>query len=535
MAHTKTTNFMNGVSFEITPLTKLKIISASSIFGEPSYYRDSDAKVAAKLNTKGINMASVKKHLLFTEMYDGQTTVDIFTKAIDDALDYNFEATLKFATILREKYYMRLNPSIIFIRASIHPKRAEFNKTHPKFFREIGDKVIGRPDDMTNQLKYYLAIKGSKHNLPVIIKRTWCDQLEKMDRYRAKKYLNTGKLIDLVRICHAHSPIIDEMMKSGEVKVSEEEKTWETLRAGGMKWSDILKTIRIPHMALLRNLRGMSTEINEEEMTKVLDWLVKGVQYGKQFPFRYYSAYNAIETNSKFRNQIKNTLEKCINVAMQNFPTLEGKTICLSDNSGSAWGSFNSSYGSVTVADIANLSSVMTAFNCTEGGEVGLFGDTLLRYKIDKDKNILEQHREVTKIRKEVGAGTENGIWIFFREAIAKKQHYDNIFIYSDMQAGHGGLYGLNHNEYKNFIFAGKSWAQYIDVLQLVQKYRDVVNPKVNVFTVQVGGYDNNILPETIYRGAILTGWTGNETTYAKALINIWNTMENKEDDLLMM
>ena len=34
-------NFMGGDSYVINPLDTLKMISASSIFGEPSYYRDS--------------------------------------------------------------------------------------------------------------------------------------------------------------------------------------------------------------------------------------------------------------------------------------------------------------------------------------------------------------------------------------------------------------------------------------------------------------------------------------------------------------
>ena len=34
------TNFMGGDSYKLTPLTSLRMIAASSIFGEPSYYRN---------------------------------------------------------------------------------------------------------------------------------------------------------------------------------------------------------------------------------------------------------------------------------------------------------------------------------------------------------------------------------------------------------------------------------------------------------------------------------------------------------------
>ena len=50
--------------------------------------------------------------------------------------------------------------------------------------------------------------------------------------------------------------------------------------------------------------------------------------------------------------------------------------MCLSDNSGSAWGTIPTEYGSVTVAEIDNLSSVITSA-CSDEGYVGKFGDKL--------------------------------------------------------------------------------------------------------------------------------------------------------------
>ena len=94
------------------------------------------------------------------------------------------------------------------------------------------------------------------------------------------------------------------------------------------------------------------------------------------------------------------------------------------------------------------------------------------------------------------------------------------------MQAGHGGLYGTNPDEYQDFIHSKGGW-RYIDVLALVSKYRKEVNSKVNIFSVQVAGYDNTVLPENIYRGAILAGWTGKEPVFAKALIDTWNEIES--------
>jgi hypothetical protein len=316
-------------------------------------------------------------------------------------------------------------------------------------------------------------------------------------------------------------------MTTGTIAVTETEQTWESLRSAGKSWKEILDTIKIPHMALLRNLRGIFTEINGAETAKVLEQLKAGVLGGKQFPFRYWSAYKAIK-NSEVNNKtlVLDTLEECIDIAVANMPKIPGKVACLSDNSGSAWGTFNSEYGSVTVAEIANLSSLITA-QAADEGYVGVFGDRLSLEGVSKRNGLLTQLNETSYRGKAQGGGTENGIWLFWDDAIKNKKHYDTVFIYSDMQAGHGDLYGINEKEYSQYIH--KSGRSYIDVLALVEKYRATVNPKVNVFCVQVAGYNNAVLPENLYRGAILAGWTGKESSYAKAIIDAWDAAESKK------
>ena len=46
----------------------------------------------------------------------------------------------------------------------------------------------------------------------------------------------------------------------------------------------------------------------------------------------------------------------------------------------------------------------------------------------------------------------------------------------------------------------------YIDIHKCVAKYRMEINPKFNTYMVQTAGYDNTILPESTYGGAILSG-----------------------------
>ncbi len=105
-------------------------------------------------------------------------------------------------------------------------------------------------------------------------------------------------------------------------------------------------------MALLRNLRGIFTEISDEKIVDdVLEKLKAGVLKGRQFPFRYLSAYKAISGSGAYWiSRIQSALEECINISCDNLPRLPGRCAFLTDNSGSTRGAFTSEYGTMTIA-----------------------------------------------------------------------------------------------------------------------------------------------------------------------------------------
>lgn len=525
-------NFMGGDSYVINPLDTLKMITASSIFGEPSYYRGSRSSKAYVVNEL------VKAFSVIPSDYEGKTTENVMESAIDKALDYDFKATLEWAKTLRNDYFMRLNPQVIMVRAATHPKRIEFSENNPGTFNRINQEIMSRADEPMSQMAYYMySNNGKKNNIPSILKRSWSDKLNKLGRYQVAKYKNHEiGMINAVRLCHAHSDVINELMQTGTVEVSDDNKTWENLRSAGKSWKEIFETVNMGHMAMLRNIRGVFSEVNDMEFCKKYMQKLKDTVVGsKQFPFRYYSALKAVQNSTcNHKPIIIDALEECMDIALANYPKLKGKTMCLSDNSGSAWGAFNSEYGSVTVADIDNLSSVITAA-CSDEGYVGKFGDKLITKPISKRKGVLTQAQDISaRHSSDVGGGTEGGIWEFFYNAINNKEHWDNIFIYSDQQAGHGGLYGTPEQRAKyakgGFSCGHRSASagSMINVFKLIQEYRKKVNPKVNVFSVQTAGYDNVVIPEYAYRTNIMYGWTGNEAVFAKAMIDQWDEIESR-------
>ncbi len=219
------TNFMGGESYVINPLDTLKMVTASSIFGEPSYYRDSR-------NTRS-GLYTIHKLLrgetVLSKEYELKKTEDIMEEIIDKALNYDFGATLEWASRLRNDFNMRLNPQVIMVRAAIHPKREEWTKNHPGMFSKYNEKVMYRADEPMSQMAYYLYInKGKKNNIPSIIKRSWAKKLNSLTRYTVAKYKNHEiGMINGVRLCHAHSDVLDELMKKGSIEVLDDSMTWE--------------------------------------------------------------------------------------------------------------------------------------------------------------------------------------------------------------------------------------------------------------------------------------------------------------------
>ena len=536
------TNFMGGDSYVLNPLMTLRMVAASSILGEPSYYRDGglhgEEKAYAKRSIIGRETASevaelINQHnILHGYAFDAsESTTEVMTKVIDNALDFDFEGTLALAVELRKDYMMRMNPQVIMVRAALHPKREEFTSKHPRQFDMYNQRVMSRADDALIQMNYYLYLKGSKSSIPSILKRSWARNLSKQSRYSMYKYCNHELgMIDAVRICHAKSPVIAELMSRGRIEVTEDIATWESMKMQGYSWSEIIQNCDMGHMAMLRNIKNVIEHVDSIELLdNYFDKLLAGVKTGKQFPFRYYRAYIELrDSQSKYASMAINVVEKCMSIAIENMPKLKGNVYCLTDNSGSAWESFTSEYGRTVIAEINNISAVIAAMRAEGSGTVIKFGDRYIEFPISKHRGILEQALEITNMRdQDVGGGTEGGIWTFLYHSMQDNLHIDNLFIFSDQQAGHGRLYGLNEDvrTYREFGYGVNG--MYINVFKLILDYRKHVNDKVNVFSVQTAGYDNNVLPENAYRITLLAGWTGKETEYAATLNKLWDRFDH--------
>jgi hypothetical protein len=191
--------------------------------------------------------------------------------------------------------------------------------------------------------------------------------------------------------------------------------------------------------------------------------------------------------------------------------------MALCDNSGSAQKGMTSNLGTVKVSTIANLTAIL-AGKASDEGYIGVFGDRLETRAVRKKASVFDQLKEADNVAASIGQGTENGIWLFWDKAIKEKQHWDNVFVMSDMQAGHGGLYGLTNAVPSSYLWSDR---RHIDVAKLINQYRHTVNSKVNVFLVQVAGYQDTLLPEFYKRTYILGGWSDGVLRFAAAMAGL--------------
>ena len=415
------------------------------------------------------------------------------------------------------------------------PKQVKGRKGKMYYPKRALSQVVPPPTPGTPEFAY---------ETPNVAAATLCSGIAEQSTDK----MSLANLVDLVRITHPKpTPVIDELIRTAKVKVNDDEQTWEKLRSANKTWFEITEQIRMPHMALLRNLRNIATEFQkaiEEEPAHIEKYtqraeelakrLISGVKNGKQFPFRYYSAYKMLKyaSNETMTKLFIDALENCLLESVETIPALKGRVDCLTDNSGSSRHGMTSEYGTTNIFEIANLSSILTAYRSTEGGSVWIFGDRIQEYPVSHQIPILKQLDEINDIGEYIGQATETGVWLFWDMAIRTHKKLDTVFIYSDMQAGHGGLYasGNENHHLMGEMGARLTHSGHIDVLCLVKAYRKSVYSKVNVFSVQVAGYDNSIMPDILYRGAILSGWTGKEAKLAYEMTRVWDESEDARD-----
>ena len=148
------------------------------------------------------------------------------------------------------------------------------------------------------------------------------------------------------------------------------------------------------------------------------------------------------------------------------------------------------------MVDIANLFAAML-LSKQPSVYVGLFGDRLLRYKVNRKMSILEMTRDMYLKGRTCGGGTEHGIYVFFEEIIASKTPVDHVIVFSDMVIGErNSWYGLSGS--------GRGQGRFQDLFRSFRKQ----NPVAKVTSVNIHQTDGTTVFNKNFGVTQVAGWS---------------------------
>jgi 60 kDa SS-A/Ro ribonucleoprotein len=330
-----------------------KFNKASAFTGKTKNFAGGEAfKESAKIELVSLLLTSfVQEQFYRTE----KQTVDRLYDLIERLPDKSFAA--KAAIYARNEFGMRSISHLVAAVLAFGVKKETWTKS---FF----EKVVRRPDDITEILACYMANFGKP--VPNALKKGLAAAFSKFDGYQLGKYRGEGRelsLVDAVNILHPtptekNREALKALVK-GDLRSTE---TWETkLTQAGQKaaaselnadealelkkeaWSGLIRSRKLGYFALLRNLRNI-LEVAEKDkalLSDALEMLVdsKLIHNALVLPFRFMTALDEIEkTNYAGSRRVVEALSKAADIALENVPTFDGKTLVVLDVSGSMVG-----------------------------------------------------------------------------------------------------------------------------------------------------------------------------------------------------
>ena len=330
------------------------------------------------------------------------------------------------------------------------------------------DKVVHRVDDMLEIIACHISRKQKITNA---MKKGFASALARFDEYQLAKYKGEGKTVKLVDVVNLVHPVQSEKnngaiekLINGELKSFD---TWESelsavgsdVEAKKAVWRRLLAENKLGYFALMRNLRNIiqleDKELKEMAFNAMLD--EKAIKRSMLLPFRFSTAYDEM---AKIDSDAMRVVSRACEIACNNVPKLDGKTLIALDVSGSM--------SSARVADIASLFTavLLKSNDC----DLITFSDDATYRRVNTDDSVMTIKNSI-----KYACGGTNFEAIF----LTANKAYDRVILLSDMQAWlHIGF------------FAKSPKAAY-------EKYkRDFSAPNCKFYSIDLAGYGTMQLPQ---------------------------------------
>ena len=407
--------------------------------------------------------------------------------------------------------------TVMHLRTISHVLAAELaNSSEGKnFSRKVLDKIIQRPDDMTEILAYYINTYGKP--IPNSIKKGLADSFSRFDEYQLAKYNRAGtvKLKDILCLVHpkAENQVQNDMWKRLLEDKLQTPVTWETELSlkGNTKetWESLIEENRLGYMAMMRNLRNI-IQSGADNLSKVYEYLSdeSRVLKNKQLPFRYYSAYKALNKEGIGTSKVFDALETAIKVSTKNISRLGGKTFIAADVSGSM-NSPVSTKSEMTCAEIAVLMLSIANYICEESITT-TFDNNLYFCSLSTQNGIISNANSI----RVNGGGTD--ITLPIKYLIDKKIFVDRIVLLSDNEINRKYSYSIG--------YGGPKTCQ-----ALVDEYKKSINPDVWVHAIDMQGYGTQQF--TGKNVNIIAGWSEKVFDFISSVEQGTDTLINRIDN----
>lgn len=382
------------------------------------------------------------------------------------------------ATIFaRNEYGMR---SVSHVAAAELANRVKGEPWALRFY----DKVVHRPDDITEILAYYQA--QTKKAQTHAMRKGFALALSRFDAYQLAKYRGENKsirLLDSVRLTHPKANdaltklVKDELRNTDtfEAKISAAGQSKEA-SAKQEAWAELVKSGKLGYFALLRNLRNIVQEA-PEVVTEACEQLIdaKKIRKSLVLPFRFFTAADEImKLGGKGAKQVLVALNSAMDISIENIPKFEGETLVAVDTSGSMQGA--------TTEKAALFAAMLIKSNMAD---LMLWDQSTQMLNLNPTDSVLTIAKTIQQRTMQRMGGTN--LPIIFQDA---QRAYDRIVILTDEQSW----------------MQGSMWNTATTATKALAQYSTRTSARPFVYQWDLQGYGSLQFPEN--QVATLAGWS---------------------------
>lgn len=299
-------------------------------------------------------------------------------------------------------------------------------------------------------------------------------------RYGETPDVSRLPMLALRRQINAGEITRDELLADPEL-MKRAGMTWESLSGLGpmdaAAWEAVIPNMG--YMALLRNLRnfeqaGISAETTQRIIARLSS--EEEVAKSRQLPFRFWSAYKNVNGL-----QWAYALEQALAHSLKNVPELGGKTLVLTDTSGSMQQT-QTRNSTITPLETA---AVFAAALALKGETVDFYGfaDGVDKIDVSRGGSVLKIVERINSRCGKVGYGTN------VPGAMGQWDGHDRVVLISDMQT-------LGRYERSNLTVSPRGYGRYGYERQVNVRNHSIPE-RVPVFGFNLGAYGNTQIGNT--------------------------------------